>query len=163
MIFSVIDMSLWDIFNWELFALFYVVAVAAIIVPSLSDAVSMISITPFKKGRWNGLALFVLVSVIAVPHYVITANALHSEKQALLSGEYETRNVVYDGQGPDTKVAWATFPDTTLSFEGTVYEFPGSLHGTFRTEGLRERLVEGDRYTLHVKDGVLLQLSKPIN
>lgn len=160
MVFSVADYSVWEIFPWRIFALFYAIALVLIAYPKSSGWWPLSSFSLLAKlGRWNGIATFCFVSVIAVPHFLETANPLNAQKRALETGQYSNIEATYDGQKPDKKVAWATFPETDLSFGGAEYEVPGSLHGSVDLlPKIRSQLTPGDRYRLSISDNVILRI-----
>ena len=160
MLFSIADYSVWEIFPWKAFTLFYAIALVLIVFPQSSRWWPLSSFSFFaKRGRWNGVATFCFVSIIAIPHYLATANPLQAQKSALATGRYASLVVSYDGQQPIKKVAWATFPETDLSFEGTKYEVPGSLHGSMELLPIiRSRLTQGHRYQLSISSNVILRI-----
>ncbi|MEL8056124.1 MAG: hypothetical protein AAGK66_08215, partial [Pseudomonadota bacterium] len=121
---------------------------------------STFSLLP-KRGRWNGVASFLFVSLIAVPHFLMTAHPLQEQKEVLLSGEFVTLEAIYDGQQPDREVAWTTFPETTLSFGGVQYDVPGSLHGSFTLlPNIRNDLDSGHKYRLMLSEDVIIQIEE---
>ncbi len=160
MIFSVADISILEVFDWQMFAIFYGIAAALIAFPGLSGVWPLSSFSFLKKhGRWNGVVTSLFISLIAVPHFLVTALPLRAQKAALLSDDFEVIEAVFDGRQPDKHVAWATFPETTLSFAGKTYEVPGSLHGSMKLlPDIRKQLKKGEAYRLFLSDGVILKI-----
>ena len=160
MIFSVTDISILEVFDWKGFAVFYGIAIVLMVFPGLSGVWPLSSFSFLKKcGRWNGVFTFLFVSLIAVPHFLGTALPLKAQKAALLSNDFEIVEAVFDGQQPDKKVAWGTFPETSLSFGSNTYQVPGSLHGILKLlPKISDQLQENTVYRLFIAGDVLLKI-----
>lgn len=160
MIFSVEDLSILDVFDWMMFVVLYGAAAALIAFPALSRIWPFTSFTLLKRHmRGNGVAILVLVSIIAVPHFLMTALPLREQKTALLAGSYEALEAVYDGPQPNKTLAFATIPATSLSFSGKSYDVPGSLHGSLKLlPKIRTKLQTKTTYRLFLWNGVILKI-----
>lgn len=160
MLFSVIEYSVWEIFPWKLFAVFYGISIILIAFPQLSrwwpfSSFSLLS----KLGRWNGIATFCLVTFISIPHFAMTSAPLAAQKKALNSGQYFIVEAVFDGARPEKSVAGVTIPETSLSFDGVQYDVPGSLHGsTTLLPEIRDQLKTGRYYRLSIFENTVLQI-----
>ena len=160
MIFSVANTSIFEIFDWQMFSVFYGIAIVLIVFPGFSGFWPLSSFSFLKKrGRWNGVFTFLFVSIIAVPHLLLTLLPLKAQKTALLSNDFVILEAVFDGQQPDKEVAWATFPETSLSFGGNRYEVPGSLHGSLKLlPNIRSQLKRNTVYRLFISGDILLKI-----
>lgn len=160
MVFSVADYSVWDIFSWELFLISYGIAIILVIFPKSSSIWPLSSFSLLTKfGRWNGVAAFAFISIIAVPHFFGTYFPLQAQKEAFAADNFNIIEAVYEGRQPDKKIALQALPENTLLFDGEQYEVPGSLHGSvnFLPE-IRGRLILGQTYKLSVSEGVILEI-----
>ena len=160
MVFSVADYSVWDIFSWEMFVFFYGIAIILFIFPKSSSIWPLSSFSFLAKfGRWNGVATFIFISLIAIPHFFGTASPLKTQKKALESGDFNIIEAAYNGQQPDKEIAWTSFSETTLLFDGTQYNVPGSLHGSIDLlPKVRSLLIAGQTYRLSISEGVILEI-----
>lgn len=160
MVFSVLDYSIWDVFPWKSFSLLYAVAFIPVAVPQARSLFALFGFSMLERfDRGTGLAPILLISLVVIPHFILTAIPLHSEKRALESGDYSIIVAMYDGRQPDRQVAWATFPETTLLFDGKQYQVPGSLHGSVDLlPAIREKLMPSQKYSLYVSGEVILQI-----
>lgn len=159
-IFSVADISILDVFDWQMFVIPYGIAAVLIAFPGLSRTWPLSSFSFLKKhGRWNGIVTLLFISLIAVPHFLATALPLRAQKAALLSNDFEVIEAIFDGRQPNRQVAWATFPEMSLSFAGNTYEVPGSLHGSMKLlPDIRGQLITNTIYRLFLSDGVILKI-----
>ncbi len=154
------EYSVWEIFPWKLFAIFYAIAILLFVFPKTSSLWPFSSFSLFSKlGRWNGFVLLCLVTIIAIPHFTGTSAPLATQKEALNSEQYFIVEAVFDGAPPEKSVAGVTLPETTLSFGGEQYEVPGSLHGSTKLlPKIRDQLTKGHRYRLSVFQNTVLQI-----
>lgn len=159
-IFSVDDYSVWEIYPVWMFSVFYTIAILLILFPR-SSRVWPLSTFSFlsKYGRWNGVVTLVFVSLIAIPHFLMTNISLEKQKKALLLKNFTITNATFDGQQSDKKVGLATYPEPNLSFDGKSYEVTGSLHGSMTLlPEIRNQLQTGETYRLSIFEGVLLKI-----
>ncbi len=160
MIFTIADLSVWDIFPWGLFVGGFGIAALLVVFPEIERVWPFSSFSFLGRlKRWNGVALACLVLVIAVPHFLATKLTLDAQQRALETGSFVVVEASFDGRKPDTQLAFSKFPETSLTFEGANYDVPASLHGSVSLlPKIRDELVPGAKYRLSVSGDTLLQI-----
>jgi len=161
MIFSINDISIWDVFSPWIWILFYSISFVLIAFPNTSRIWPLSQFSFLKNsGRINGFVALIFVSLIAIPNFLVRVSALEKEKEALARNNFSLKKVKYDGRQAQQKVGFTTFPEMTLSFEGTAYNLPGSLHGgTELLPKIRDELKTDKLYNITISDGVILQIN----
>ena len=101
-----------------------------------------------------------MVSLLVIPHFLMTAYAVKSQQHALQTGSADRVTGTYDGTESSAPSALPIFPDLQLSFGAKKYEAPGGLHGVELLPEIRSKLVKGSPYLLHVNDGVVLKIER---
>ena len=165
LIFSVEDLSVWQVYNWQWMVPLYIVCIILLMFPGTAKVWPLSSFSFLKDaGRKNGLLTLALVSVISVGHFLFTYLPLMQEKQNLSSGGFSVLEGSFDGRQPDRIIAGQRFPETTLMFDGVEYEMPGSLHGSvFLLPRVRAELEVGEKYNLYIADGIVLRIDSSLN
>lgn len=160
MIFSVSEYSIWDIFPWQMFLAFYFIAAILLIFPKSSKMWPFSTFSFLSKlGRWNGVVTLAFVSLIAVPHFLMTNVPLKNQKDALELNNFSTIQATFDGHQVSKKIAFSSIPETTLSFDGTKCELPGSLHGGLNlVSEIQNQLEAGKKYKVSIFRGVVLEI-----
>lgn len=159
-LFSIDQVSIWDVFSWGTIAALYLLPTAMLLFPRLVEIWPFSSFAILRfRGRWAGAVSFAFVSIIAIPHFLGEYVPLKNQKAAFAEGRFVTVVLTVDGMQPDKKVAWASFPESSLSFEGTRLDVPGSLHGSLNLlPEIRDRLVAGQHYELKIADETILEI-----
>lgn len=162
LVFTVADVSVWDVFEWRLILGFYVLSAAFIAFPRLIDLWPLSNFRFFeKRKRLNGVIVFGLVTLIGGAHFFMTYLPLASSRAALLASQCTIVVATFDGRKPDRELMTHSFQETTLTFESADYEIPGNLHGSlFLLPDIRADLEAGDTYRLCVIDDVILTIER---
>lgn len=101
LIFSIASLSVWDIFNWQLFAVFYCFALVLWLFPTAAGSRPIVRIAFLSSHpKRNAIGLFIFVSIISVPHFAITYYAYENDRDALFNGSYTEYEGIYEQYRP---------------------------------------------------------------
>ncbi|WP_417491743.1 hypothetical protein [Maricaulis sp.] len=161
-VFTVADLSVWQVFQWRWFAVLYVFAAAFIAFPRLLKIWPLSNFRFFKKrGRLNGFLLLGMTSIIGGGHLFLTLLPLEEAWSALRDNRCATVVAAFDGRKPDRELMMQSFAEMTLTFEGVDYDVPGGLHGAaFLLPRIRADLETGGTYRMCVLDNLILVVER---
>jgi hypothetical protein len=158
-IFSVEDVSAFDVFPFWMFGVFYLIAVLLIMFPQLDQKWPFANFS-FLKGREriNGIICLGFVSLIAIPHFFMTTTSLKSEQIVLLEKRCIIREVQYDGNVEGKQSGFLAMDHLSLRFDKNNYLPPAGLHGMNLLSNIRSKLVKDERYFICTYEDVILQI-----